>query len=282
MTDIFALKEDNPGVQYWERNPYYWKVDTAGNQLPYADGLQLLKLENPAQVIPGKVMAGELDWPGFWMLDPAELAVYRRNEEAGGYQAHLWTNESTSTTLAVAFNYTHKDPVKREIFNDLRFRQAMSLAINRQEMSDKLFLGQVEPFVPSVPRHWTGFEDWMATHYAEYDVERANQLLDEMGLEWDADRKWRHLLPSFASYLIVHLTLAIPDMIIAETALSFLGLGMRSPALSWGVLLQRAQNFRSIAVYPWLLIPALFVVITVMAFNFLGDGLRDAADPYKR
>ena len=92
----------------------------------------------------------------------------------------------------------------------------------------------------------------------------------------------RHLLPSFASYLIVHLTLAIPDMIIAETALSFLGLGMRSPALSWGVLLQRAQNFRSIAVYPWLLLPALFVVITVMAFNFLGDGLRDAADPYKR
>ena len=152
-------------MQYWERNPYYWKVDTAGNQLPYADGLQLLKLENPAQVIPGKVMAGELDWPGFWMLDPAELAVYRRNEDSGGYQAHLWTDESTSTTLAVAFNYTHKDPVKREIFNDLRFRQAMSLAINRQEMSDKLFLGQVEPFVPAVPRHWTGFEDWMATHY---------------------------------------------------------------------------------------------------------------------
>ena len=79
----------------------------------------------------------------------------------------------------------------------------------------------------------------------------------------------KHLLPSFASYLIVHLTLAIPDMILAETALSFLGLGLRSPALSWGVLLQRAQNFRSIAIFPWLLIPALFVVITVMAFNFL-------------
>ena len=191
VTDIFVLKEDNPGVQYWERNPYYWKIDTAGNQLPYADGVQQLKLENPAQVIPGKVMAGELDWPGFWMMDPAELAVYRRNEDSGGYQAHLWTNESTSTTLAIAFNYTHKDPVKRAIFNDLRFRQAMSLAIKRQEMSDKLFLGQVEPFIPSVPRHWTGFEDWMATHYAEYDVERANELLDEMGLEWDADRKWR-------------------------------------------------------------------------------------------
>ena len=70
-------------------------------------------------------------------------------------------------------------------------------------------------------------------------------------------------------------------MILAETSLSFLGLGLRSPAVSWGVLLQKAQNLRSVAIYPWLLIPALFVVVTVMAFNFLGDGLRDAADPYK-
>ena len=92
----------------------------------------------------------------------------------------------------------------------------------------------------------------------------------------------RHLLPSFGSYLIVHLTLAIPDMILAETALSFLGLGLRPPAVSWGVLLQRAMNFRSIAIFPWLLIPALFVIVTVMAFNFIGDGMRDAADPYKR
>ena len=91
----------------------------------------------------------------------------------------------------------------------------------------------------------------------------------------------RHLLPNFASYLIVSLTLAIPEMILAETGLSFLGLGLRSPAVSWGVLLQKAQNLRSVAIYPWLLIPALFVVVTVMAFNFLGDGLRDAADPYK-
>lgn len=91
----------------------------------------------------------------------------------------------------------------------------------------------------------------------------------------------RHLLPSFASYLIVHLTLAVPSIILAETALSFLGLGLRSPAVSWGVLLQKAQNVRSVAVYPWNLIPAVFVIITVMAFNFLGDGLRDAADPYR-
>ena len=70
-------------------------------------------------------------------------------------------------------------------------------------------------------------------------------------------------------------------MILGETALSFLGIGIRSPAVSWGALLQQAQNVRTIAHHPWLLIPGLFVIITVLAFNFLGDGLRDAADPYK-
>ncbi|MCR4627758.1 MAG: ABC transporter permease [Treponema sp.] len=90
-----------------------------------------------------------------------------------------------------------------------------------------------------------------------------------------------HLVPGFLSYLIVDITLAIPKMIIGETSMSFLGLGMRSPATSWGVLLQEAQNITNIAIYPWKLIPLFFVIITVLAFNFLGDGLRDAADPYK-
>lgn len=89
-----------------------------------------------------------------------------------------------------------------------------------------------------------------------------------------------HLLPSFTSHLIVVVTLAIPSMILGETVLSFLGLGLRHPVSSWGVLLQDAQNVRTIASYPWLLIPIVFVVITVLAFNFFGDGLRDAADPY--
>ena len=91
----------------------------------------------------------------------------------------------------------------------------------------------------------------------------------------------RHLLPAFLSYLIVNVTLSIPGMILGETALSFLGLGLRPPVVSWGVLLFDAQNVRSVAQNPWLLIPALFVVVVVLAFNFVGDGLRDAADPYK-
>jgi peptide/nickel transport system permease protein len=91
----------------------------------------------------------------------------------------------------------------------------------------------------------------------------------------------RHLLPSFTSHLIAATTLAIPSMILGETALSFLGLGLRPPVTSWGVLLTEAQNINVVALYPWLLMPAVPVIITVLAFNFLGDGLRDAADPYK-
>jgi peptide/nickel transport system permease protein len=91
----------------------------------------------------------------------------------------------------------------------------------------------------------------------------------------------RHLIPGFMSYLIVGLTLSIPGMILGETSMSFLGLGIRSPATSWGVLLQETQNIQNVALYPWKLIPLLFVIITVLAFNFLGDGIRDAADPYK-
>lgn len=91
---------------------------------------------------------------------------------------------------------------------------------------------------------------------------------------------WRHMVPSFFSHIIAALTLAIPAMILAETSLSFLGLGLRPPVVSWGVLLKEAQNVRSVATAPWLLWPGVAVVISVLALNFLGDGLRDAADPY--
>ncbi len=92
----------------------------------------------------------------------------------------------------------------------------------------------------------------------------------------------RHMLPAMTSYIIAAVTLAIPEMILGETALSFLGLGLRPPVVSWGVLLQDAQNLRSISLAPWLLSPGIAIIFVVLAFNFLGDGLRDAADPYGR
>ena len=91
----------------------------------------------------------------------------------------------------------------------------------------------------------------------------------------------RHLLPSFMSHLIATATLTVPSMVLGETALSFLGLGLRPPITSWGVLLNEAQNINVVALYPWLMLPVMPVIIMVLAFNFLGDGLRDAADPYR-
>jgi len=91
---------------------------------------------------------------------------------------------------------------------------------------------------------------------------------------------FRHLIPATFSHIIVISTLAMPAMILAESALSFLGLGLRPPLTSWGVLLQQAQNIQVLLLYPWLMIPGFFVAISILAFNFLGDGLRDAADPY--
>jgi peptide/nickel transport system permease protein len=89
-----------------------------------------------------------------------------------------------------------------------------------------------------------------------------------------------HMVPLFLSHIIAATTLALPAMVISETSLSFLGLGLRPPAISWGVLLQEAQNVQTLAISPWLLMPAVPVIVVILAFNFLGDGLRDAADPY--
>jgi len=91
---------------------------------------------------------------------------------------------------------------------------------------------------------------------------------------------FRHMVPSFISHIIAATTLAIPAIIISETSLSFLGLGLRPPAISWGVLLQDAQNIQALVISPWLLIPSFAVIVAVLAFNFMGDGIRDAADPY--
>ena len=91
---------------------------------------------------------------------------------------------------------------------------------------------------------------------------------------------FRHMLPSFTSHIIANLSLSIPGIILAETGLSFLGLGLQAPTVSWGVLLEQAQSIRANSTAAWILLPGIPVVITVLAMNFFGDGIRDAADPY--
>jgi peptide/nickel transport system permease protein len=151
----------------------------------------------------------------------------------------------------------------------------------------------------ALPRHWSPVQVYFAitvilslsnwTGLARVVRGKFLSLRQEefvMAARLDGSNEMRiillHMLPSFTSHIIATVTLAIPAMILAETSLSFLGLGLRPPAVSWGVLLQEAQNVRSVLTAAWLMAPAVPVVIAVLAYNFLGDGLRDAADPYSR
>ena len=151
----------------------------------------------------------------------------------------------------------------------------------------------------ALPRDWTSLQIYVAitillaligwTHLARTVRSKLLALREEdfviaarLAGCTDARLIGRHLLPAFLSYLIVDLTISFPEILLAETSLSFLGLGLREPIESWGVLLFAGQNIRSLAHLPWLLIPGLFVIVAALAFNFVGDGMRDAADPYAK
>ena len=182
-------KVDAAQNRYYERNPYYWKVDTAGNQLPYIDEVTLMSVAT-SEIVALKAMSGEITTAALG-LDFSDYPVYKKNEEKGGYKICLYEPTGTGSAFSYAFNYTHKDPVLKKIFNDIRFRQATSLAINREEISKTVFFGKTSPYMASVPPTWTGFENWMATYYTEHNPQKANALLDEMGLKWDKEQNYR-------------------------------------------------------------------------------------------
>ena len=187
--DTWVLEEvDAAGNKYFTRNPYYWKIDTAGNQLPYIDE-QTRQLFDSMETIHLQVINGELSYAAFHSV-LNNYPLYKSNEAEGGYRVLLW-NSLRGAEQTFYWNQTSKDPVLREIFNDIRFRQATSLAINRAEINDSLFFGRAVPRQATVNPGNELFEPWMADHYAEYDPDRANELLDEMGLEWDANREYR-------------------------------------------------------------------------------------------
>jgi len=161
------------------------------------------------------------------------------------------------------------DRLGRDVFSRISYGAQLSLTVGLIGITVSFILGIG---FGAIAGYFGGATDWV--------VNRAIEILrslPELPL-WRVIR--RHLLPNFMSHLIASATLSIPAMILGETALSFLGLGLRAPAVSWGVMLNDAQNLASIEIYPWTAIPMLPIIIVVLAFNFLGDGLRDSLDPY--
>lgn len=179
---------DEFGNKYYVRNPYYWKVDTEGNQLPYIDE-QMVEMLGDPEVKRMKVVAGELDIAGIWQ-SLEDYPLYKENE-GENYHALLWDDPRPTLDYGFAFNYTHEDEVLREIFRNIKFKQAMSLAIDRDELNEQLFFGQGENRQPAPIPESRFYEPWQPGYFAEYDPEKANELLDEIGLQWDENNQYR-------------------------------------------------------------------------------------------
>jgi peptide/nickel transport system substrate-binding protein len=175
---------DELGNKYFERNPYFWMVDTAGNQLPYIDR-QVAVIVKDAEVRTLKFISRELDNAGENPLPVSDYPLYVENEETGDYKVYLFDN-SRGNDVGISFNQTDKDPVLRAMFNDIRFRQAMSLAINRPQINDILYFGRALVRQATIPDSVSFYEEWMGDYYIDFDPDQANALLDEMGLTWNA------------------------------------------------------------------------------------------------
>jgi peptide/nickel transport system substrate-binding protein len=178
----YVLVEKTSEFRRYERNPYYWKVDSAGNQLPYIDGIFTEIVPN-REILNGKIIAGEIDFAGF-DTELQNYPLYRRYEEAGNYRVLLWRTGLGSDVI-YQLNLTHEDTVLREIFQDVRFRRALSLAINRDEINEEIYFGQAEPTQYTLLPISRYYKPEYAAAFIEYDVEAARGLLDDMGLAVD-------------------------------------------------------------------------------------------------
>ncbi len=175
---------DQFGNKYYARNPYYWKVDTAGNQLPYADA-QVRLLTGNVETTLLKIKNGEVDF-GQQQLQLKDYPVLKQGEAAGNYRALLWQGV-TGADRRYLLNLTVKDPVLNKIFNDVRFRQALSLAINRDEINETIYFGRGVSRQFTVPASVSYYDEAMGKAFAEYDPAKANKLLDDMGLKRNGD-----------------------------------------------------------------------------------------------
>ncbi|PLV57421.1 ABC transporter substrate-binding protein [Thermotoga sp. SG1] len=189
----------DPTDQFYilERNPYFWAVDIEGNQLPYIDRIRHEYVQS-SEVIMLKAISGEIDmqWRHIGLLGPGPgvLPLLLENAKTGGYKVLRWKTDNGSVSMVMLNISDPPDPVLGEVFRDVRFRQALSLAINREEINEILFNGLAEPRQASFVSGSPYYDPEWEKAYAEYDPDRANKLLDEMGLKWGEKHEYR-LLP---------------------------------------------------------------------------------------
>ena len=168
------------------RNPYYWKTDPQGNQLPYIDRIVCDRME-PAHILL-EALAGNVDCRA--MEDGANFALLKENERRGDYRIIKWSTASWAS-YAIQLNQTVEDPKLRALFRDIRFREALSVAVDREEVCEIVTNGLAAPQQASVPRGLPNYQEGWAEKWAEYNPGRANKLLDEIGLKWDDEHKYR-------------------------------------------------------------------------------------------
>lgn len=191
---------DLPGITPWiikrvetaylvyERNPYFWQIDTAGNQLPYIDRVRIDRLADTETYVL-KAISGELSYAGA-ELTLEDTPLYRTNAERGDYRVLLWKG-CFAVEVHYLFNLNNKDPILKKIFRDIRFKKAMSLAINRDEINEAIYFGEATPRQSTVLPSFPYYKPEYAKAYAQYNPDQANALLAEMGLKWDENHQWR-------------------------------------------------------------------------------------------
>lgn len=188
------------GNKIYRRNPYYHVVDQEGNQLPYMDQ-QVSVLTQDNQVRTMKLINGELDAAGQNPLPVADYTLYKENEKKGDYTTYLFEN-TRGSDAAMMFNLTHKDPVMRKVFNELKFREAMSYAIDREEINSTLFFGRATIRMGTVPPNVSFLDPKWEKYMTEFDPDRANEMLDELGYKWNGDETVR-LMPDGREFNLI-------------------------------------------------------------------------------
>lgn len=226
----------------YERNPYFWKVDTQGNQLPYVDRVEITVVANE-ELATGQIIAGDVDFTTFYTT-MANYPLYKEYEDAGNFRTLEWESIYMADS-AFEINRTTQDPVLAEIFRDKRFSHAISMAIDRDEINEVVYFGLGHPLQATVHPSSQFYEERFAKAYVEYDPERANALLDEMGLKWDANRQYR-LRPDGERLRILHefVQTETPKRSISElvkTHLAKVGIDVDMREVSWELERRRIQ-----------------------------------------